>query len=88
MTLLDQLRDLLIFTRNAAADLDARGVQRNLSRLYGVLMDERPEIDPEGYAVHATEMAQETILAIIDGAPEWDEIPEAIFAIAAEIDWD
>jgi hypothetical protein len=89
MTLLDQVRDLLTFTRNAAADLDDRGVRRYLSRLYTLVCDEGPEIDPEGNALYSIEQAQETVLLIDDGSsPEWGEIPDAIDEIEDEIDWE
>jgi len=89
MTSLDLIRDLLIYTRNATADLDVRGVRRYLSRLYTLVSDEGLEIDPEGDALYAIEQAQETVLMIDDGSsPEWDEIPDAIDEIEDEIDWD
>ena len=88
MSTLNQLRDLLTYTRNASAALDARGVKRNLSRLYDLVNDEGLEIDPEGFALYAVEQAQETVLAILDGEPEWDEMPDAIDEIEDEIDWD
>lgn len=88
MSTLDQVRDLITYTRNASADLDVRGVRRYLSRLYTLVCDEGLEIDPEGFALYAVEQAQETVLAILDGEPEWDEMPDAIDEIEDEIDWD
>ena len=87
MSSLQLVRDLLTFTRNATADRDARGAKRYLSRLYDVLIDEGLEIDPDGFAIYAVEQAQETVLAILDGNPEWDEMPAAIDDIHDEIDW-
>tara|TARA_R100000951_G_scaffold61230_1_gene51464 strand:- start:342 stop:611 length:270 start_codon:yes stop_codon:yes gene_type:complete len=89
MTLLEQVRDLLTFTRNACADLDDRGVQRHLYTLSKLVSDEGLEIDPEGDALFAIEQVQETMLMIDDGSsPEWGEIPDAIDQIEDEIDWD
>lgn len=89
MSTLNQLRDLLTDTRNATADLDIRGVRRNLSRLYTLVADEGLEIDPEGYALFNIEQAQETVELIDDGSsPEWGEIPDAIDEIEDDIDWD
>jgi len=88
MSILDQVSDLLTFTRNADSARDARGVKRNLSRLFVLVSDEGLEIDPDGFALQAVEQAQETVLAILDGAPEWDEMPTAIDAIEDEIAWD
>ncbi len=87
MSVLQQVRDLLTFTRNATADLDAWGVKRHLSRLHYLVNYEGLEIDPDGFAIYAVEQAQETVLAILDGNPEWDEMPAAIDDIHDAIDW-
>ncbi len=88
MSVLQQVRDLLTFTRNATADLDAWGVKRHLSRLHYLVNYEGLEIDPDGLAIYAVEQAQETVLTILDGEPEWGEMIGSINAIENEIDWD
>lgn len=89
MSTLDQIRDLLTYTRNATADEDVRGVRRYLSRLYTLVCDGGLEIDPEGYALYNIEQAQETVEWIDDGSsPEWGELPDAIDEIEDDIDWD